>query len=369
MLAGSLRRECEIARSARALAETQAADAEKEKSEAVAARMQAEKRLEEITEKLAQYEAAGSVTDLMKREAEARQLLQVYAESNSTLRAQSEKQAEDLMKTEKLVEELEKQAKEKESLHALAHTRLEMLEKKITEYQREKEQMEKELKEVSEKEKRASTQILDLQKKNHLLEVEREKILADRKSAVSQSLPSSSTQPQTVKSPQSSKSQSVQVAKVSQPIQNPPSAAPLTPNPVQSPVVTSTAPPSKSNQNSVPVSNPVQSQSIRPAQTQPAQIQTPKPTQIQTPKSVQSHSNQSQPHPVSKLSVDAPQFAPARLFQGVLQAANGEVDSLKRQLPEQQQSVGGEPKKPNLAPGVPQKKEEDVLRSRVERFQ
>lgn len=361
MLAGSLRRECEIARSARALAETQAADAEKEKSEAVAARMQAEKRLEEITEKLAQYEAAGSVTDLMKREAEARQLLQVYAESNSTLRAQSEKQAEDLMKTEELVEELEKQAKEKESLHALAHTRLEMLEKKITEYQREKEQMEKELKEVSEKEKRASTQILDLQKKNHLLEVEREKILADRKSAVSQSLPSSSTQPQTVKSPQSSKSQSVQVAKVSQPIQNPPSAAPLTPNPVQSPVVTSTAPPSKSNQNSVPVSNPVQSQSIRPTQTQPAQIQ--------TPKSVQSHSNQSQPHPVSKLSVDAPQFAPARLFQGVLQAANGEVDSLKRQLPEQQQSVGGEPKKPNLAPGVPQKKEEDVLRSRVERFQ
>lgn len=148
--------------------------------------------------------------------------------------------------------------------------------------------MEKELKEVSEKEKRASTQILDLQKKEHLLEVEREKILADRKSAVSQSLPSSSTQPQTVKSPQSSKSQSVQVAKVSQPIQNPPSAAPLTPNPVQSPVVTSTAPPSKSNQNSVPVSNPVQSQSIRPAQTQPAQIQTPKPTQIQTPKSVQS---------------------------------------------------------------------------------
>ena len=383
VLAVSLRRECEIARSARALAETQAAEAEREKAEAIAARITAEKQLEEMTEKLAGLEAAGSVAELMKREAEARQLLQVYAESNNTLRAQTEKQAEDLVKTEELVEELEKQAKEKESIHALAHSQLELLEKKMNEYEKEKEKMQQQIKEATEKVKRSSVQIMELQKKNKQLEVEQEKMLANQKSQATKILPSTSlpataktvhlqvTQPQTPKSLQSA--QQTQIPKPSQPSQNSAQSSSQSQIPVQSSQTSTLTQPSKSvQQTSTQTSQAVQS----PKSVQ-ATLQSSKPIQSQPPRPVPTtqspvpptQSQQTQNRPTPKLSAEAPQFAPARLFQGVLQAASGETESLKRPTAEQQQSVGGETKKPHIATEGAAKKEEDVLRNRVERFQ
>ena len=121
----TLRRPCEISKAAQILAESRLGYAEKEKAEAEAARVAAEKKADEATAQLEKFQAAGDVSSLMEREAESHRLLQVYADSNSTLRAQAAKQAEDLTKTEELVEELEKQAAE-------ARGKREALEKEVS---------------------------------------------------------------------------------------------------------------------------------------------------------------------------------------------------------------------------------------------
>ncbi|KAK8796584.1 hypothetical protein WA588_000713 [Blastocystis sp. NMH] len=380
----TLRRQCEISKAAQILAESRLGYAEKEKAEAEAARVAAEKKADEATAQLEKFQAAGDISSLVEREAESHRLLQVYADSNSTLRAQAAKQAEDLTKTEELVEELEKQAAE-------ARGKREALEKEVSGLREEKSAAARDATAAKAKVGELETKLREVEAQLVKQSAQLAKQAAQSVAQVAQPAQLSVQAVKQVPQPvqvMKQVPQPVQVMKqVPQPVQvmkqvpQPVQVMKQVPQPVQvmkqvtqpvkpnaQPVMQVTQPAKQTTQpaaQSIQMANKVLQpaaqltkqalqgvaqpvkQAPKPA-TQPATQPTTKPTQP-TPKPAQP----------PKLNPDAAPFAQSRLFQGVLQT----TESLKRPVPEQS-TQAGDVKKVHVATEMPKTEEPE----RVERF-